>query len=105
MRLGLDVVELALRDEFDVAVLFCRDQDLTELLPTIRWLAGREYRTIRLASAFPWSDSGSLRGIDGMESLPIDKGTYEACLDQHDSDSPPWLATQAAEVERCNVLN
>jgi uncharacterized LabA/DUF88 family protein len=105
LRIGLDVVEMALQQTFDVAVLFCRDQDLTELLPTVARLAVQQGRTIRLASAYPESNSRMLRGIDGMEGIPISKDMYEACLDQRDSDSPTWRATQAVAHERCNAVS
>jgi uncharacterized LabA/DUF88 family protein len=88
IRMGLDVFEMALEDQFDVAVLFCRDQDLRELVPTIRRLAERSGRAIQLVSAFPTSQSRWLRGINGMQWLWIDQATYEACLDRRDRSSP-----------------
>jgi uncharacterized LabA/DUF88 family protein len=105
LRIGLDVVEMALQNTFDVAVLFCRDQDLTELLPTVARLAVQQGRTIRLASAYPESTSRMHRGIDGMQGIPISKVTYEACLDQRDSAGPMWRALQAVGNERCTALN
>jgi uncharacterized LabA/DUF88 family protein len=80
LRMGLDILELAQDGAFDVAVLFCRDQDLRELIPSIRRVARTQNRQISLASAFPKSDARSLRGIDGMRWLPIDQRTYEAHL-------------------------
>jgi uncharacterized LabA/DUF88 family protein len=88
LRTGLDVFEMALDDQFDVAVLFCRDQDLSELLPTISRLAERSRRTIRLASAYPTGQLRWLKGIDGMQWLPIDQAMYEACLDPRGVGSP-----------------
>src|SRR4051812_31772939 len=35
VRISLDVLELTYEGAFDVAVLFCRDQDLSELVPKI----------------------------------------------------------------------
>lgn len=80
LRLGLDVFEMALDDEFDLAVLFCRDQDLSELVPSIRRLAKRQSRPMKLVSAYPTSFSHGYRGIDGTHWLPISKSVYETCL-------------------------
>jgi uncharacterized LabA/DUF88 family protein len=79
VRLALDVVELGHKNLFDVAVLFCRDQDLSELVPTIQRLSLLQDRTIKLVSAFPTSEANRLRGIDGMNWLEIDKSMYESC--------------------------
>jgi uncharacterized LabA/DUF88 family protein len=80
LRMGLDIFALAQNGAFDVAVLFCRDQDLRELIPSIAQVARTQNRPISLVSAFPKSNAHSLRGIDGMRWLPIDQGTYEAHL-------------------------
>ena len=86
MRMGLDVLELGLADVFDVAVLFCRDQDLSEVIPSIRRLGTMQSRRVRLASAYPTSADCHLTGIKGMQWIPIDEAMYGSCLDQHDID-------------------
>jgi hypothetical protein len=80
--MALDVIELALDGTFDVAVLFCRDQDLSEVVPSLDRLSKRQHRPIRVASAFPEHQSGNFRGIYGTQWLHIDKAIYEACLPQ-----------------------
>ena len=82
VRMALDVVELANKGLFDIAVLFCRDQDLSELVPTIKRISLLQDRTIELVSAFPSADGSTLRGIDGMKWVEIDKVMYESCIVQ-----------------------
>jgi uncharacterized LabA/DUF88 family protein len=80
VRMALDVFELALDNSFDIAVLFCRDQDLSELASSIRRLSLWQDRPIRLASAFPTSEANRLNGIYGTQWLEIDQAMYESCL-------------------------
>jgi uncharacterized LabA/DUF88 family protein len=80
VRIALDVHEFGLKNEFDIAVLFCRDQDLSELIPTVQRLSLTQDRTIKLVSAFPSSEANKLRGIHGMEWVEIDEAMYESCF-------------------------
>ncbi|MCJ2067047.1 NYN domain-containing protein [Methylobacterium sp. J-088] len=49
VRIALDVIRLAHRQEFDVGILFCRDQDLTEVADEIRLIARDQNRWIKSA--------------------------------------------------------
>ena len=89
LRMGLDIYELAVDAKFDAALLFSRDQNLNEIVPSIRRLSQRQNRPIVLASAYPRSSSQHLRGIDGTWWLPIDRTTYEACLATTDQLNRP----------------
>ena len=85
VRLALDMVRLARRGDFDVGVVFSQDQDLSEVADEVRAISKEQDRWIKLASAFPSSPtSRNTRGVNGMDWLPIDRTTYDACLDMPD---------------------
>jgi uncharacterized LabA/DUF88 family protein len=83
VRLAIDVIRLAHRRAFDVALIFSQDQDLSEVALEIREIARDQGRWIKVASAFPFSaEVGNRRGIDSTDWLRIDRGVYDACLDR-----------------------
>jgi hypothetical protein len=85
VRLALDVIRLAHRREFDVAVVFSQDQDLSEVADEIRVIAREQSRWIKIACAFPVSPTSiNHRGITKTDWIKIDRATYDACLDRHD---------------------
>ncbi|MEM7047013.1 MAG: NYN domain-containing protein [Pseudomonadota bacterium] len=85
VRLALDFVLMALRDEYNVGVIFSQDQDLAEAAREVKTIARDTGRWIKIASAFP-SGSGatSSRGVDVTDWIEIDENTYNACLDPRD---------------------
>ena len=84
-RLALDALDAAHRDEFDVALIFSQDQDLSELASLIRLVASFQQRWIKIASAFPDSPAAAnRRGINQTDWCRIDKATYDACIDPRD---------------------
>lgn len=85
LRIGLDVVSLALEGAYDVGLIFSQDQDLSEVAREIRSLIQRGGRWIKLASAFPVSPQYSnRRGINGTDWIPVDRELYDACIDPRD---------------------
>lgn len=85
IRIALDVVRLALRKEYDVAVIFSQDQDLSEVVEEIREIASLQDRWIKIACAFPLSPtSKNKRGINKTDWITIDRTTDDACLDTND---------------------
>lgn len=85
VRIALDIIQLAHKDEFDVALVFCRDQDLAEVATEIRLIAADKGRWIKMASAFPHSPAVKhWRGIDKTDWVKIDRATYDACIDKRD---------------------
>jgi len=85
VRLAIDVIRKAHHQEFDVALIFSQDQDLSEVAKEMRQIAREQKRWIKVASAFPRSPtSGNRRGIDQTDWLPIDRATYDSCLDKRD---------------------
>jgi hypothetical protein len=85
VRLALDVVRHAREDEYDVAVIFSQDQDLSEVSTELRAISTSQQRWIKAACAFPLSKtSRNRRGIDKTDWIPIDRALYDSCLDPHD---------------------
>lgn len=85
VRMALDIVRMAHRREYDVALILSQDQDLSEVAEEIRSVARGQGRWIKIASAFP-GGPGTLnrRGIDKTDWIRIDRATYDACLDRRD---------------------
>jgi uncharacterized LabA/DUF88 family protein len=85
VRIALDIVRLAHRGDYDVALILSQDQDLSEVAREIRTISREQHRWIKAACAFP-SGPGSMdrRGIDKTDWIRIDRATYDACLDRAD---------------------
>ncbi len=85
VRIALDVIRMAHRGEYDVALVFSQDQDLSEAADDIRQIAREQRRWIKIASAFPVSPAGgNRRGVNSTDWITIDQTTYDACLDSRD---------------------
>ena len=84
VRIALDVIRLSHKQELDVALLFCRDQDFSEVADEIRAIAKDQQRWIKIASAFPYSPVAKVRGINHTDWIRIDRATYDQCLDKRD---------------------
>jgi uncharacterized LabA/DUF88 family protein len=85
VRLALDVIRHARLKEYDVAIIFSQDQDLSEVAEEIRILSSEQGRWIKVVSAFPRSPtSRNRRGINQTDWVPIDRALYDACLDRRD---------------------
>ena len=85
VRLALDILLLGFRRDYDVAVVFIQDQDLSEVADEIRILAKSQNRWIKIVSAFPTSPtSKNRRGINGTDWVKIDRETYASCIDPRD---------------------
>ena len=85
VRIALDVLRLAHRQRYDVALIFSQDQDFSEVAEELRVIAREQRRWIKIACAFPLSPtSRNRRGIEKTDWLPIDRATYDACLDPRD---------------------
>ncbi len=85
VRIGIDVIRMAHQNKYDIAVIFSQDQDLAEVATEIRTVAQEQDRWIKIACAFPLSPTSvNRRGIDKTDWIPIDRATYDACLDTRD---------------------
>jgi uncharacterized LabA/DUF88 family protein len=82
VRIAIDVITFANRRNYDVGLIFSQDQDLAEVAEEVREIARQQHRWIKLASAFPVGPgTRSRRGIDRTDWIPIDRATYDRCLD------------------------
>lgn len=85
VRLALDVVRLAIQNQYDVGVIFSQDQDLAEIVEDVKEVARTDARWIKLVSAFPEGPNASAHsGINGTDWFRIDQAMYDACLDARD---------------------
>jgi hypothetical protein len=85
VRLALDLVSLARKKQFDVALIFSQDQDLQDVVQEIWDIAKEQDRWIKVACAFPsGSNASSGRGIDKTEWCPMEKAFYDRHLDPRD---------------------
>jgi len=85
VRIAIDIIRLALRRQYDVAVVFSQDQDLSEVAEEIRYIAREQGRWIKMASAFLVSPTvRNRRGIEKTDWIKIDRATYDSCLDLRD---------------------
>lgn len=81
VRIALDLMRMAYHNEYDVALVFSQDQDLSEVASELRILAREQSRWIKIVSAFPQSETfPNKRGINNTDWITIDKNTYDRCL-------------------------
>lgn len=89
VRLAIDIIRMAHRGEFDVALVLSQDQDLSEVADEVRLISLEQDRWIRIVSAFPCGPkSTNQRGINGTDWIRIDKATYDLSLDTRDYRPP-----------------
>ncbi len=89
VRIALDVIRLARQRQYDVAVIFSQDQDLSEVAAEIRTIAREQGRWIKIASAYPSSRGPRrARGIDRTDWIEIPQEVYESCRDLRDYRPP-----------------
>lgn len=85
VRIALDIINLAHKREYDVALVLSQDQDLSEVADELRIITKEQNRWIKIASAFPYSPTvKNTRGINNTEWVKIDRAIYDACLDPKD---------------------
>lgn len=83
LRIALDMVRMARANEFDVALVFSQDQDLSEAVDEVRAISVEQARWIKVACAFPFSP-GANRGIERSQWIRISKADYDPCIDHND---------------------
>jgi hypothetical protein len=92
VRLALDLVSLARKKQFDIAIIFSQDQDLQEVVQEIDEISKEQSRWIRITCAFPVGpNASSTRGIDKTDWFRMDQQFYDQCLDARDYRSATRL--------------
>lgn len=85
VRIALDIVRMAYRAQFDVALILSQDQDLSEVAREIRSIAREQGRWIKAACAYPdGPGTKNPRGIDRTDWIRINRVLYDRCLDRRD---------------------
>lgn len=85
VRLALDVVRLAREDEYEVALIFSQDQDLSEVADEVRSISIDQDRWIKVSCAYPVSPTyKNNRGINKTDWIQMERGLYDACIDPRD---------------------
>lgn len=86
VRIAIDVIALAHKRKYDIALIFSQDQDLSEAADEIRDIAKMQKRFIKVASAFPKNPHRKhlRRGINKTDWIPFDKAFYDSCIDPKD---------------------
>jgi hypothetical protein len=84
VRLALDIVRLAIENEYDLGIIFSQDRDLHEAVKEVLAIRNKQNRWLMLESAFPICDSIEKhlrRGIPDTDWVRIEKDIYDQCID------------------------
>ncbi|WP_061926285.1 NYN domain-containing protein [Altererythrobacter epoxidivorans] len=85
IRIALDLVRMARRDELTAAIIYSQDQDLNEVVSEIEAISEIKGIEIKLACAFPTSPQSDFdRGVMNTQWLRFDKQLYDRCIDDRD---------------------
>ena len=85
VRIALDIVRSIRLNQCDVAVVFSQDQDLSEVAEDVRIIAHEQKRWAKIASVYPNSPTAkNRRGINKTDWIPLDRSTYDMCIDRRD---------------------
>ena len=78
------LVEATHQQSYDVAIVVSQDADLNPAVAMAKQVAQNQNRTVDFESAFPLVLGRRLFGITGTTWIPIDKTTYDKCLNLTD---------------------
>ena len=85
VRIAIDIIRMAHRNEYDVSLVFSQDQDLSEVAAEVRVVSAEQNRWIKMACAFPDSPAArNHRGINSTDWIRLDRAAYDACIDPRD---------------------
>ena len=85
VRIAIDVIRMAHHQEYDVALIFSQDQDLSEVADEVRVISREQNRWIKVASAYPTSPViPKQRGINKTDWIPLNRALYDSCIDTRD---------------------
>ena len=81
LRMGLDLVRLARKNEYDLAIIFSQDTDLREAVQEVFELRKELNRWISIECAYPQGTGLIQQGIPGIRQIRFDKALYDSCID------------------------
>ena len=85
VKLAIDMIRLTYERQYDVAIILSQDRDFEPAISLAKKIANDQKRQLLFESHFIIGRiSSSERGIPGTKWMPIDKATYDACLDAQD---------------------
>ena len=88
VRLAVELVQATYKQLYDVAIIVSQDADLAPAVALAREIAQGQNRSIDFESAFPLVPGRRHFGIPDTTWVPIDKATYDTCLDLSDYRPP-----------------
>lgn len=85
VKIALDLIRLARKDLYDVAIIFSQDTDLNEAIDELYDIKREFNRWIRFESAYPFiKGMSNPRGLKKTKWRKISKEIYDQCLDERD---------------------
>jgi uncharacterized LabA/DUF88 family protein len=85
VRIAIDLIRLALNSEYEVAIIFSQDQDLSEATDEIKEISAQQNRWMKVLCAYPvGSGTTNRRGIMKTDWFPFDEDFYTPCIDPTD---------------------
>jgi hypothetical protein len=85
VKLSVDLIQLTYKKRYEVAIIVSQDRDFEPAIELVKKITGDQNRQLIFESHFPVEPgSHSKRGIPKTIWMPIDKVTYDACLDPQD---------------------
>lgn len=89
VKIAIDLIRLTYEKRYGVAIIVSQDRDFEPAIQFAGEIAKDQGRQLVFESHFPVGPgSKSDRGIPRTDWMPIDKATYDACLDPRDYRSP-----------------
>ena len=88
VRIALDLVKMARKNEYDVAILFSQDNDFSEVVQDVNEIANEHGRSVTIASAYPYENHSNMRGVDKTVCIKISRAEYDSCIDLRDYRIP-----------------
>jgi hypothetical protein len=81
LKIGLDMVRLALSKAYDVGILFSRDGDLVEAVAEVEAIATHQKRKVQVECAYPVCAGVISHPIHKTVPREITKAIYDPCID------------------------
>lgn len=91
LRMGLDLVRLAVNGEYDVAIIFSQDNDLEEAINEVHVIRQHFDRWIYIECAFPENPERGNRGIRNTQWRVLTQEIYQKCIDERDYRPYPTI--------------